>query len=276
MVTPRRQRIALAQTTSTDDFDANLAIAEAMVREAAAEGAALLAFPEVFLYIGARAGKLAHAETLDGPLVARFRESAARHGMAILLGSIHERIADDAGKVRNTSVLIGADGELLARYRKIKLFDVDLPSVRIRESDTIEAGREAPPVADTALGRVGLTICFDLRFPALFSHLRQAGADIILVPSNFTFATGAAHWETLLRARAIENQCYVAAPAQFGRHNDKYTSYGHSCVVDPWGSVITLAPERTGLIYADIDHAAIAHVRRILPMSADGVPVAHG
>lgn len=272
MVTRKSHRIALAQTTSTDDLAANLATAEAMVAEAAAEGAALLAFPEVFLYVGGRTGKLAVAEALDGAIVARFREAAARHGMAILLGSIHERIAGNDEKVRNTAVLLGADGELLARYRKIKLFDVDLPSVRIKESDSIEAGDEPPPVTQTSVGRVGLTICFDLRFPALFSHLRRAGADIIFVPSNFTFATGAAHWETLLRARAIETQCYVAAPAQFGRHNDRYTSYGHSCIVDPWGSVVALAPERSGLIYADIDHAMLARVRANLPMSEDSVP----
>ena len=274
MVDRRAMRIALAQTTSTDDMPANLAAAEAMVAEAAAEGAALLAFPEVFLYVGGRQGKLEIAESLDGPLVGRFRELAARHRMAILLGSIHERITGNTEKVCNTSLLVGSDGELLAHYRKLKLFDVDLPGLRIKESDTIVAGDQPPPVVDTRLGRIGLSICFDLRFPAIYTHLRTAGAELVFVPSNFTFATGAAHWEVLLRARAIENQLYVAAPAQFGRHNDRYTSYGHSCVVDPWGSVVCLAPERTGLSYAVIDRDRLHEVRRNLPMPDCGVPAA--
>ncbi len=276
MVDRKPSRIALAQTTSTDDFDANLAVADAMVEQAAAGGAELLAFPEVFLFVGGRRGKLAIAEPLDGPVVSRFREAAARHGMMILLGSIHERIGEGADKVRNTALLLGANGDLLASYRKLKLFDVDLPAVTIKESDTIEAGCEPPPVVDTPLGRVGLSICFDLRYPALYSHLRRQGADIICVPSNFTFATGSAHWELLLRARAVETQCYVLAPAQFGRHNDKYTSYGHSCVVDPWGTVLALAPERTGLVFAEIDLDYLARVRRHLPMTADVVPAGGG
>lgn len=272
MVDRRSSRIALAQTTSTDDFAANLAVAERMVGEAAAAGAELLAFPEVFLYVGGSRGKLSIAEPLDGPLVTRFREAATRHGMLILIGSLHERIGDDAGKVRNTSLLIGADGEILAIYRKLKLFDVDLPSVRIKESDTIEPGDEPPPVVDTPVGRIGLTICFDLRYPALFSHLRRQGAEIICVPSNFTFATGAAHWDLLLRARAVETQSYILAPAQFGKHNEKYTSYGHSCIVDPWGSVLALAAEKTGLIHAEVDLAYLHRVRRHLPMTEDAVP----
>lgn len=272
MVDRKLPRIALAQTTSTDDFDANLATAEAMVDEAAAEGAALLAFPEVFLFVGGRRGKLEIAQPLDGPVVGRFREAAARHGMMILLGSLHERIDGDDSRVRNTSLLLGAGGEVLAVYRKLKLFDVDLPSITIKESDTIEAGTEAPPVVDTPLGRIGLTICFDLRYPSLYSQLRRQGAEILCVPSNFTFATGAAHWDLLLRARAVETQCYVLAPAQWGKHNDRYTSYGHSCLVDPWGTVVTLAPEKTGLVYGEIDLDLLARVRRHLPMTEDAVP----
>lgn len=259
-------KIALAQTTSTSDFDANLTAAEAMVEEAAANGAALLAFPEVFLYLGGRKGKLAIAEPLDGAIVTRFREAAARHGMMLLLGSIHERIPDDAARVYNTSVLIADNGDLLASYRKLKLFDVSLPEVTIKESDTIAPGDVSPPVVETPIGRLGLTICFDLRFSDLYLDLRRKGAEIVFIPSNFTAPTGAAHWEVLLRARAVEGQFFVAAPAQTGEHNPRYTSYGHSMLVDPWGEVLALAPPGTGITYGEIDLARLERVRAELPM----------
>ena len=261
-------KIALAQTTSTDDFAANREIAERMVEEAAGNGAALLAFPEIFLYLGGRRGKLAIAEPLDGETVSRFREAAARYGMMLLLGSIHERIADDPDRVYNTSVLIDGNGELLASYRKLKLFDVELPEVSIRESDSIAPGVEPPPVVDTPIGAVGMTICFDLRFSDLYLDLRRRGAQIVFIPSNFTAPTGAAHWEVLLRARAVEGQFFVAAPAQTGRHNPKYTSYGHSMLVDPWGKVLALAPPGPRLVYGDIDLAYLEEVRARIPMPA--------
>ena len=258
--------IAIAQTTSTDDLAENLRAAHAFVREAAAAGARLLAFPEVFLYIGAREGKLAIAETLDGRIVSEFREAAARHAMMILLGSIHERIRDDPQRVYNTSVLIAADGTVLASYRKLKLFDLELPHLRIKESDTIAPGREMPPVVATPIGKLGLSICFDLRFSEIYLHLRRRGAELVFVPSNFTVPTGAAHWEPLLRARAIEGQFHVAAPAQCGRHNPRYTSYGHSMLVDPWGRVSALARPGPGLVYGEFDAQHLREVRTNLPM----------
>lgn len=261
-----RTRIALAQMTSTEDFQANLAEAMRLVDEAAAQGAALVAFPEVFLYLGGRAGKLANATHLDGALVAQFREAAARHGIMILMGSVHERIPGRDDKVFNTSLLIDARGDVLATYRKLKLFDVELPNLTIKESDTIEPGDTLPPVVDTPIGRVGLTICFDLRFADLYQHVRRKGAEIVFVPSNFTAPTGAAHWDTLLRARALENQVYLAAPAQWGKHNPKFTSWGHSALVDPWGTVSALAPEGTGLTFGEIDLDYLHKVRRELPM----------
>ena len=258
--------IALAQTTSTDDFDANLAVAKAMVEEAAENGAQLLAFPEVFLYLGGRKGKLEVAESLDGAIVAGFREAAARHKMMLLLGSLHERIPDDPLRVYNTSVLIDADGDVLASYRKLKLFDVALPTLTIKESDTIAPGDAAPPVVDTPIGKLALTICFDLRFSDLYLDLRRRGAEIVFIPSNFTAPTGAAHWEVLIRARAVEGQFYVVAPAQTGKHNPKFTSYGHSMLVDPWGKVVALAPPGPRVIYGDIDLAYLQKVRAELPM----------
>jgi predicted amidohydrolase len=261
-----KSRIALAQMTSTEDFQANLAEALRMVDEAAAAGVQLVAFPEVFLFLGGRQGKLENATQVEGPVVARFREAAARHGMMILLGSIHERMPDREDKVYNTSILIDASGEVLATYRKLKLFDVELPNLTIRESDTIEPGDALPPVVDTPIGKVGLTICFDLRFPDLYQHLRRKGAEVVFAPSNFTAPTGAVHWETLLRARALETQVYLAAPAQWGKHNPKFSSWGHTALVDPWGAICSLAPDRTGLTYGEIDLEYLRKVRRELPM----------
>ncbi|MDH4246394.1 MAG: carbon-nitrogen hydrolase family protein [Deltaproteobacteria bacterium] len=262
-------RIALAQTTTTDDLKANLEAAEAMVRDAAAGGADLLAFPEVFLYIGGRKGKLEVAEFLEGPLVGRFREAAARLGMMILLGSLHERIADNPDRIYNTSVLIDRQGQVLAHYRKLHMFDIDLPNLVMKESDTVQPGPVLPPVVQTDIGRVGLSICFDLRFSELYRHLRTQGAEVIFIPANFTATTGAAHWEVLLRARAVETQTWVAAPAQWGPHNPRFRSFGHSALIDPWGEVKALKPEGAGLVFGEIDLELVKKVRRELPM---GVP----
>ena len=263
---PEPVNLALAQTTSTDDFAANVAYAESLVAQAAGAGAELIAFPEVVFLVAGRARKLECAESLDGPTLSRFRSLAAARRIMVLIGSMHERIEGDDARVYNTSVLIGPDGALLAAYRKRKLFDLDLPELRIRESDTIRAGGDPPPVVETPIGRIGLTICFDLRFPELYADLADRGADLIFVPSNFTVPTGAAHWEVLLRARAIETQCHVAAPAQWGRHNPRYASYGHTLMADPWGRVTACLPEGNGLIYSRFDHALLRRVRRELPM----------
>ena len=259
-------RIAMVQTTSTDDFAANLATALQRVDEAAQLGVELIAFPEVFLYIGGKQGKLAHAVTLEGEVVGRFRDAARRHKAWILLGSVHEQIPGRADKVHNTSILIDAEGNLAGSYRKLKLFDVELPHLTIKESDTIVPGDAPPPVIDTPIGKVGLTICFDVRFPDLYQHLRRKGAQVVFVPSNFTAPTGAAHWDALLRARAVENQVYLAAPAQQGQHNPKFASFGHTALVDPWGSVTTLAPDRPGIVVGEIDLPYLEKVRRELPM----------
>lgn len=265
-------KLALAQTTSTDDFARNLAVAEEMIPAAAAAGADILAYPEVFLFIGARKRKLEIAEPLDGPTVSRFREAAARFGMMLLLGSVHEKAAGEDSRVYNTAVLIGRNGEILSTYRKLKLFDVALPHLSIRESDTIAPGDAPPPVVATDIARIGLSICFDLRYPAIYQDLRRRGAELVFVPSNFTAPTGEAHWSVLLRARAIENQCYVAAPAQAGQHNPGYRSYGHTLAVDPWGRVLCEAAGGTGLSFADIDLAYLRRVRAELPMGVAEEP----
>jgi predicted amidohydrolase len=261
------------QTTSGEDVDHNLTVAESLIPEAVEGGADLLAYPEVFLYLGPRAGKLAIAETLDGPTIGRFREAAGRHRMMILLGSIHERSQAESERVYNTSVLIDRNGEIAGVYRKMKLFDLELPHLRIKESETIIPGSEPPPVVSTDIGNIGLSICFDLRFPDIYQDLRARGAEIVFVPSNFTASTGKAHWSVLLRARAIENQCYVAAPAQVGQHSPGYRSYGHTMVADPWGRVLLDAGDEVGVSLVDVDPDTLAQVRREMPMGpAGGVP----
>ena len=179
---------------------------------------------------------------------------------------MHERIRGDRERVHNTSLLLGSDGAVLARYRKLKLFDLDLPEMQVRESDTIAAGSEPPPVVDTPLGRLGLTICFDLRFPDLYQGLRQGGAEVVFIPSNFTIPTGRAHWEVLLRARAIEGQFFVVAPAQVGQHTPRHASFGHGMVVDPWGRVLMVNDGGPGVRVAELDLSLVAAVRERLPL----------
>ena len=262
-------RIALVQTTSTEDFEQNLDYALKQVKVAAEKGAEVVAFPEVFLFIGGRKKKLEIAQPIEGEIVTRFREAARENRIAILMGSFHESIPERDDKVFNTALWIDAEGEIRATYRKRRLFDIELPEVTIKESDTIVAGEEPSPVFETPIGRVGLTICFDLRYPDLFQDLRRNGAEVIFVPSNFTAQTGAAHWELLLRSRAIENQVFIAAPAQYGRHNPKFISYGHSLLVDPWGTVSARASEGNGILMGEIDLDYLRKVRRELPMGVD-------
>ncbi len=266
-------RAALVQLCATTDVAANLDTAEALVREGHAGGAGLILLPEAFAYIGPDAGKREILEPLDGsgpsPILDRFSSLAAELGSEIVLGGHHERPDSQTpgteGKSFNTCVHIGADGSILAIYRKIHLFDVCLDDgTELRESARTLAGRDVV-VSQTGFGTLGLTICYDLRFPYLYQKLVDRGAIAVSVPSAFTATTGAAHWHTLLRARAIEAQCYVIAPAQHGRHNAKRSSYGHSLVIDPWGEVIAELEAGDGVLLADIDPARVDSVRRQLP-----------
>jgi len=265
-------RVALAQLSATEDVPANLTTAEALVREGRDGGAGLVLLPEAFAYIGNDAGKRAILEPLDGsapaPILDRFRALAVELDVDILLGGHHEAPPagpGTTGRSFNTCVYIDADGNIRTSYRKIHLFDVALnDGTVLKESDRTLAG-EHPVTTETPFGTLGLTICYDLRFPYLFQRLVDLGAIAISVPSAFTASTGAAHWHTLLRARAIETQCYVLAPAQHGQHNAKRRSYGHSLVVDPWGEVIAELADGDGVLLADIDPSRVASVRRQLP-----------
>ncbi|HVC45458.1 MAG TPA: carbon-nitrogen hydrolase family protein [Candidatus Binataceae bacterium] len=255
---------AAIQMSTTGDKAANLARATHLIGLAAARGAKFVALPEVFNWRGKRADEAAAAETLAGETLTLMGRLARTHDLHLLAGSITER-GPGTGKNYNTSVLLGPDGAQLAVYRKIHLFDVDLPGrVTIRESDAKLSGAEVVSVA-TAIGTIGLSVCYDLRFPELYRRLAFAGARLIAIPSAFTFPTGEAHWEVLMRARAIENQCYVVAPAQFGPNVHGFSDYGNSLIVDPWGRVLARAADQEGVVVAPIDFDYLERVRRELP-----------
>jgi predicted amidohydrolase len=264
-------RVAAVQLNSTGDKARNLAAAERLVRAAAADGAKLVGLPEKWNLLGSGGEIAAGAEPLDGPSLAAARGWASELGIHLLAGSIAER---GEGKAFNTSVLIGPSGEDLGVYRKIHMFDVEAGGVEYRESEHEEAGSE---IVTAPLGEftVGMSVCYDLRFPELYRILAVRGARLIAVPSAFTLATGCDHWEVLLRARAIENQAFVLAPNQVGEAPPHYSSFGHSAIVDPWGAVLAVAPDEEGFVAADLDLAAQDRVRDSLPSLANRRPQAY-
>jgi predicted amidohydrolase len=266
-------QVAAVQLNSDGDKDRNLAAAERLVRAAAEEGAEFVALPEKWNLLGAGEELVAGAEPLDGPSLGAARQWARDLGIYLLAGSISER-GQEGEKASNTSVLIGSDGEDLAVYRKIHMFDVDAGGVSYRESEFERPGSEA--VAG-GLGELtlGLTVCYDLRFPELFRILALRGARLVAVPSAFTLATGRDHWEVLLRARAIENQLFVVAPNQVGEAPPHFSSFGRSMIVDPWGVVLATAPDEECFVSAELDFAAQDRVRESLPALANRRPGAY-
>lgn len=255
-------RVAAVQMCSTPDVARNVARAVELVEEAAHRGASFVALPELFNRWGSAAELRQGAEALDGPTITRLRDVARMLGITLLAGSIVERGDGDA--LHNASVLIGADGERLAVYRKIHLFDVDVPGAVHRESATITAGADVV-VTEVEGVRVGQATCYDLRFPELFRALLDRGAHVVVLPSAFTAATGKDHWEPLIRARAIENQVYVVAPNQRASSNERLHWHGRSMIVDPWGIVVAQAPDHDCVITADVDLDAEASIRAKLP-----------
>lgn len=255
---------AAIQMTSTPDKGANLDQAERLIREAAGRGAELVVLPEVFNWRGPRGLEIEHVEDVPGPTSQRMAALARELRIHLQAGSIGERIEGER-RCFNTALLFSPGGDLIARYRKIHLFDVEIPGqVSARESESRKAGDGAVTAA-TALGTIGLSVCYDLRFPELYRRLVDAGAELVCIPSAFTFPTGSAHWETLIRARAIENQVYVIAPDQYGVSPNGYRDYGNSMIVDPWGTVLARAREGEGVIVAPIDRDYLARVRKELP-----------
>ncbi|MED6184965.1 Deaminated glutathione amidase, chloroplastic/cytosolic [Stylosanthes scabra] len=269
-------RVAAAQMTSINDLASNFATCSRLVKEAASAGAKLLCFPEAFSYVGAKDGdSVSIAEPLHGPLMQKYCSLARESSIWLSLGGFQERGSDDE-HLCNTHVVVDDAGEIRSSYRKIHLFDVDVPGGRVyKESKFTEAGKDVVAV-DSPIGRLGLTVCYDLRFPEIYQLLRfQHGAQVLLVPSAFTKVTGEAHWEILLRARAIENQCYVIAAAQAGEHNDKRESYRDTLIIDPWGTVIGRLPDRlsTGIVVADIDLSLVDSVREKMPIAKQRKPI---
>jgi predicted amidohydrolase len=263
-------RIAVGQMCASSDVEKNLEVVADLCARAKDRGCAMLFLPECFAFIGVKGtDALAVMEPLDGPLLGRYRELAARHRLWLSLGGFAEK-GPDRDRRFNAHVIVNDAGEIQASYRKIHLFDVDMGDVNgpvLMESATAAAG-ETLVTCDSPAGKLGLTVCYDLRFPEMFARLRyELGCEVMLVPSAFTKPTGQAHWETLLRARAIETQSYVVAAAQAGVHSEGRASHGHAMIVDPWGKVVAeLDGEETGIAVADVDLGYLKDVRSRIPV----------
>jgi predicted amidohydrolase len=267
-------RVAAVQLNSTADTAANFAAADRLTRAAAADGARLIVLPEKWTVIGTDEQLRAAAETLDGPAISWARATARELGVDLVAGSIIECVTG-AEKLANTCVHVDPQGELRAVYRKVHMFDVEIDGRSYRESDVEQAGEEIV-LSETAGGvELGLSICYDLRFPELFRILAVRGARVIVLPSAFTLPTTRDHWETLLRARAIENQAFVIAANQVGRHPGGQHSGGRSMIVDPWGVVLAQAPDREGYALAELDLDYQREIRARLPALANRRPAAY-
>ena len=268
-------RVGAVQLRSTGDLEANLATCRELVERAASDGAELVVLPECFAFLGGgERERLAVAEDFarGGPVHGMLAELAAARRIWIIGGGTPEIVPGDPRRTYNTAVVIDPSGKLVARYRKIHLFDVDIPGgATLRESDTTCAGDELV-VTEIAGAKIGLSICYDVRFPELYRSLvKDRGAEVLLVPAAFTAHTGAAHWHVMLRARAVENQAWVVAPAQWGRHNEKRESFGHTMIIDPWGTIIDERAESDGVVVVTLDGATVAKCRTQMPVLSHAV-----
>jgi deaminated glutathione amidase len=268
-------RVGAVQLNSTEDTDRNLLTADRLVREAAAMGADLVVLPEKWSVLGTPEHMSAGAEPLDGRFIAWARSCARELGIDLVAGSIVERV-EGQEKTANTSVHVGPDGEVRAVYRKMHMFDVEVDGDVYAESASEQAGDEVV-VSELAGGvRLGMTVCYDVRFPELYRILAVRGAEVVSVPAAFTLATTRDHWEVLLRARAIENQCFVIAPNQIGPHPPGPRCGGRSMIIDPWGLVLAQAQDTETAIVADIDFDVLQRVRRRIPALTHRRPEAYG
>ncbi len=267
-------RAAAVQLTSTPDVDANLEQADMLTRAAVADGARLVVLPEKWSVLGRGAALVAGAQALDGPAVSWARAVARELGIDLVAGSISERVAGQR-RLSNTSVHVGPDGELRAAYRKVHMFDVVVEGTVYRESEHEQPGDELVLSATAGGVQLGLSICYDIRFPELYRILAVRGARVLSVPAAFTVPTTRDHWEILLRARAIENQAFVVAANQVGEHEPGLRSGGRSMIVDPWGVVLAQASDRPCHVVADLDLEAQARMRRDLPALANRRPSAY-
>ncbi len=256
---------AAVQMTSVPDLTKNLVQAEELIDLAVRRGAELVCLPENFSFLGEEKDKISEAAHIAQQSEKFLKTMAQRFQITILGGGFP--VPETNGKVYNTALLIDPNGMEVARYQKVHLFDVNLPDGNTYcESSTVEAGKQLPPIyASTELGTLGLSVCYDVRFPELYRHLSYKGADILLVPAAFTAYTGKDHWKILLQARAIENTCYAIAPAQTGRHYGLRQSHGHAMIIDPWGTILADAGETPGIAIAEISPSRLEQVRRQMP-----------
>jgi nitrilase len=264
----RQFRVAAVQMTSGLDVAANLEQAGALIAEAAASGAALVVLPENFSFMGADdAARVAVAEPADTGIAQRFAMAQAQqHAIWLVAGTIPVLYAD--GRVLSRSLLVGPDGTVAARYDKMHLFDVSVPASEgesYRESATTAPGQHVV-CAHTALARIGMSVCYDIRFPALFDRLGTAGMEILVVPAAFTVPTGRLHWQPLLKARAIESLSFVVAAGQFGEHPGGRLTYGHSMIIGPWGEILAECPDGTGIAQTEVDMIELVRLRRQFPV----------
>ncbi len=262
----RRVKVGVVQLNCTEDKEQNLARVETFIRAAAKEGSDIVVTPENTNFISSLDKKVSASEDYQGPTVTLFKKLARELRVYLLLGSFNERV--DSSKCYNTSLLFSPEGTIVAKYRKLHLFDVTLPRGEVfKESDFVKRGSEVV-VADLPWGKVGLTICYDLRFPELYRLLAKKGTEVIFVPSAFTFTTGRDHWLPLLQARAIENLVYIVAPAQWGKHDKegKRESWGRSAVIDPWGIPLAVLPDGEGYTVVDLWLERVSVLRRSIPV----------
>ena len=268
-------RAGAVQLNSTEDTDRNLETANRLVREAAAMGADLVVLPEKWTVLGTPEQMNAGAESLDGRFMSWARSTARELGIDLVAGSMVE-LVEGQEKTANTSVHVGPDGELRAVYRKMHMFDVEVDGDIYAESATEQAGDAVVTSELSGGARLGMTICYDVRFPELYRILAARGAEVVVVPAAFTLATTRDHWEVLLRARAIENQCFVIAPNQIGAHPPGPRCGGRSMIIDPWGLVLAQAPDAATAIVADLCFETLEHVRRRIPALTHRRPEAYG
>ena len=268
-------RVGAVQLNATEDTDRNLNTADRLVRDAAGLGAELVVLPEKWNVLGTAEQSTAAADPLDGRFISWARSTAAELGIDLVAGSIVERV-DGREKAANTSVHVGPDGEIRAVYRKLHMFDVEVDGDTYAESATEDPG-DAVVLSELANGvPLGMSICYDVRFPELYRILAVRGAEVVTVPAAFTLATTRDHWEVLLRARAIENQCFVIAPNQIGAHPPGNRCGGRSMIIDPWGLVLALAPDTETAIVADLEFETLRQVRRRIPALTHRRPEAYG
>lgn len=258
---------AAIQMTSKPDLENNLVEAEELIELAVRQGAELISLPENFAFIGKEEDKVAQAQDIALKTDKFLKKMAQKYQVAILGGGFPVPVADNPAKVYNTALLIAPDGQELSRYQKVHLFDVDVPDGNTyQESSTVMAGNDLPGIyADDKFGNLGLSICYDVRFPELYRYLSRQGADVLFIPAAFTAYTGKDHWQVLLQARAIENTCYVVAPAQTGNHYERRYTHGHAMIIDPWGVILADAGDKPGVAVAEINPERLRQVRQQMP-----------